>query len=176
MKRIKFLHHIVYVSILSFLVCGCGTHNKTRKDIESDLIEHQVLTSHLSKKQKKLIEEAKTWLGTPYKYAGVEKNRGVDCSGLVMKTYLSSVEVSLPRNSAKQAEYCRKLKKKDVRPGDLVFFATGKDAKKVTHVGIMIDADGFIHASSSKGVVISYLSNPWYAERFLMFGRVPKMD
>ena len=79
-----------------------------------------------------------------------------------------------PRNSAKQAEFCIKVKEKDARIGDLVFFATGKDPEKVSHVGILVDDNRFIHASTSKGVVVSRLHTPYYISRLKMYGRVPR--
>jgi lipoprotein Spr len=126
-----------------------------------------------SKLQKRIVEEAYTWLGTPYKYAGVEKGEGADCSGMVMKVYEKITGEKIPRNSAKQAEYCTRLDASDVDTGDLIFFATGKDPDKVSHVGIVIDNESFIHASSSKGVVVSKFTTPYYQRTFIMFGRVP---
>ena len=122
------------------------------------------------------MKEAETWMGTPYAYAKSEKGKGSDCSGFVMMVYLNALDMKLPRNSAKQAEFCKKIDKKHIRPGDLVFFATGKDPHKISHVGMMIDSDRFIHASSSKGVVISSLSSNYYSTHFRRFGRVPHMD
>ena len=59
--------------------------------------------------------------------------------------------------------WCRKrFEPAQVAVGDLVFFATGKDANRVSHVGIVIDDRQFIHASSSKGVVISDMTTPYY--------------
>lgn len=127
-----------------------------------------------NKSQKKIIEEAYTWIGTPYKYAAQNKGEGTDCSGLVMKVYEEAIGEKLPRNSAKQAEFCTPVDASDVDMGDLVFFATGKDPKRVSHVGIVIDSESFIHASSSKGVVVSKLANSYYKRTFLMFGRVPR--
>ncbi|MDE7496460.1 MAG: C40 family peptidase [Muribaculaceae bacterium] len=128
----------------------------------------------LGKYQEDIVEEAMSWLGTPYKYAGQEKGRGTDCSGLVMKVYEDVAGWKLPRNSAKQAEFCDRLKEEDVEPGDLVFFATGKDPDKVSHVGIMLDEENFIHASTSKGVVISKVTSNYYIRTFMMYGRIPK--
>lgn len=127
-----------------------------------------------NKSQKRIIEEAYTWLGTPYKYAKAVKGEGTDCSGLVMVVYEKVTGEKLPRNSAKQAEYCTPVNAEDVDMGDLVFFATGKDPERVSHVGIVIDNENFIHASSSKGVVVSKLANSYYQKRFRMFGRVPR--
>lgn len=120
-----------------------------------------------------LIQEAYSWIGTPYKYASAEKGCGTDCSGLVMKVYQSAIGYTLPRNSAKQAEFCEPVSDEEVAEGDLVFFATGSNPTEVSHVGIMVDNIKFIHASSSKGVVESKLTNPYYRRTFLRYGRVP---
>lgn len=126
------------------------------------------------KSQNKILEEAYTWLGTPYKYAGQEKGKGTDCSGMVMKVYESAMGEKLPRNSAKQAEYCEDCKSDEIDAGDLIFFATGKDPDRISHVGIVIDNETFIHASSSKGVVVSNFTTPYFKRTFRKFGRVPK--
>lgn len=146
-----------------------------RKKEKKELRQEYVRDAHLHGDRRRLLEEAITWLGTPYKYAGQEKGICADCSGFVMQVYLTELDIKLPRNSAKQAEFCKTLKKKDVQPGDLVFFATGKEAGRVTHVGMMLDDVSFIHASSSKGVVVSRMDNPWYSTRFVKYGRVPEM-
>lgn len=128
----------------------------------------------MNKEEKKLIEEAMTWLGTPYKYGGADKGICADCSGFVMRVYESALDYKLPRNSKKQSEFCKKIKKEHIRPGDLVFFATGKEPGVVSHVGIMIDEIQFIHASSSKGVVVSKMTQSYYQKHFVMYGKVPK--
>ncbi len=135
-----------------------------------------VETIHVGKGDKwgrKVAEEALSWVGTPYRYAGCDKKEGTDCSGMVMRVYEDVTGSKIPRNSAKQAEFCYKLDTNKVETGDLVFFATGKDPKKVSHVGIVVDDNRFVHASSSKGVVVSQLTQPYYQQRLLMFGRVP---
>lgn len=120
---------------------------------------------------KAIANEALTWLGTPYAYASSEKGVGTDCSGMVMQIYNDVAGHKIPRNSAKQAEFCRALKPEDVQIGDLVFFATGKDPDRISHVGIMLDEESFIHASTSKGVVISKITTPYYTRTFKGFGR-----
>lgn len=119
-----------------------------------------------------IAKEAYNWLGTPYAYAKSEKGKGTDCSGMVMKIYEEVGGCKIPRNSSKQAEFCHRLTNKDVGIGDLVFFATGKDSDKVSHVGIMVGDEDFIHASSSKGVVKSKINTPYYQRTFKMFGRI----
>lgn len=159
-----------FVCILSliFLLCSCSSTKKVSRSASGSSYER-----YYSKSESKLIAEAQTWLGTPYKYAGAEKGCGTDCSGMVWQVYRSTLGFQLPRSSAKMAEFCIKIKDEEVVPGDLVFFATGKDPDRVSHVGIMMDKLNFIHASSSKGVVVSTLNNPYYQRTFIMYGRVP---
>lgn len=171
--------HTLAIACSLLLLAGaasCGTSKKAVRVYPStETPEPKKHYLHLSRTQKKLVKEAETWIGTPYLYAGAEKGKGTDCSGFVMKVYLESCEMKLPRNSAKQAEFCVPIKEEEVEAGDLVFFATGKDPKKVSHVGMMVDAESFIHASCSKGVVVSKISSTYYRKRFLMYGRVPQL-
>lgn len=129
--------------------------------------------SELSKSENRIVKEASGWLGTPYGYSKAEKGKACDCSGMVMSVYEKVTGVKLPRNSAQQQDFCRKLKEKDVRVGDLCFFATGKDPERTSHVGIMIDDTNFIHASTSKGVVVSDITQPYWIRTFRGYGRVP---
>lgn len=139
-----------------------GRHKKDKAGIEG------------SKTGKKIVKEAEGWLGTPYGYGRAEKGVACDCSGMVVTVYEKVTGIKLPRNSAQQKEFCKELKKKDVRVGDLCFFATGKDEDKVSHVGIMVDENNFIHASASKGVVVSDITQPYYVRTFKGYGRVPE--
>lgn len=156
--------------VLIFLFSGCKTKQLSYTS-SNTLINSEV--SDISILRQQIISEAKSWLGTPYQYAGAEKGVGTDCSGMVMRIYLDQMGMKLPRNSARQAEFCLPLKAEEMRAGDLVFFATGKDIEVVSHVGIMLDDVNFIHASSTKGVVISQITTPYYIRTFKMFGRVP---
>ena len=116
-----------------------------------------------------LISEAKRWLGVPYRYAGNDMN-GVDCSGLTSQVYLKSLKVKMPRNSREQQRWCLVVEKNELIPGDLVFFATGSDKNRVSHVGIYIGNGDIIHASS-RGVIISSLNEKYYLTRYHSSGR-----
>lgn len=166
------------IAVLFLLLIVAGGCRSGIKNVKTDSYSrHEIvkIDKHSikgNKDQKALVEEAMTWIGVPYTYAKSDKKEGTDCSGLVLRVYLDVLGVKLPRNSAQQAEFCKKIDKEDVEPGDLVFFATGKDPNRVSHVGMMIDKVNFIHASSKKGVVISQLDTPYYIRTFLQAGRV----
>lgn len=112
-------------------------------------------------------------MGTPYAFGKAEKGVACDCSGLVYGVFEKVSGIKIPRISAKQKEFCKPLKKKDVREGDLCFFATGKDPDKISHVGIMVDDTNFIHSSSTKGVIVSDITQPYWVRTFKGYGRVP---
>lgn len=166
---------ILMAAALLFLTAlpSCSSHKKTVRDNDRHHHTSIINGKKLSKWEKLIVEEAYTWMGTPYKYAGQEKGIGTDCSGMVMEVYHTVDGRLLPRNSAKQAEFCIPLNRDEVGIGDLVFFATGKDPERISHVGIMLDDESFIHASSSKGVVVSRVDAPYYVRTFKMYGRVP---
>lgn len=119
-----------------------------------------------------LISEAKKWLGTKYRYGGHSRKEGTDCSGMVMELFLKVFDIKLPRNSAQQQAFCSSIRQKDLQAGDLMFFATGKNRNRVSHVGLYIGGDEMIHASTSRGVIISNINEQYYARNYHSSGRV----
>lgn len=121
-----------------------------------------------------VISTAKSYRGTPYKYGGTTRS-GIDCSALVFHSFYS-VGVNLPRTSASQSEQGKSIKKNEIKPGDLLFFATGRKRKQVTHSGIVTEASNsdirFIHSSTSLGVTEDYLSNSYWSKAFLFARRI----
>ncbi len=120
-------------------------------------------------KAEKVITAARTYIGTPYKYGGTTRS-GMDCSGLLINSF-NAVKVNLPRSSAAQSQVGTPIKMHDLKPGDLVFFATGDKKKQITHVGLVTDVKSkdnikFIHASSKLGVVETNLLAEYYQKRF----------
>ncbi len=118
-----------------------------------------------------LVKEAMKWIGTAYRYGG-DSRRGTDCSGLVMSVYRDVCGIKLPRTTREQLAYCSRLKKGQEQAGDLIFFGSGKDPAQVSHVGICIGNGEMVHASSSRGVVVSTFTSGYWGERFRWSGRV----
>lgn len=123
----------------------------------------------------KVIATARTYMGTPYKYGGTTRS-GMDCSGLLLNSF-KAIDMSLPRTSQGQSKIGKEVKVKEVQPGDLLFFATGKKKKEITHVGLVVDVNRkdnikFIHASTSLGVVETNLNTEYYNKRFRQARRV----
>ena len=107
--------------------------------------------------------------GTPYRDGGADRT-GFDCSGFVWYVFAQH-GVALPRTVSAQAGTGSKIDPADLRPGDLLFFATTSSG--ASHVGIAVGGDSFVHAPSSNGVVrVERLSAGYWAARFLGARRV----
>lgn len=127
----------------------------------------------ISVSSEKIIEYAKTLLGKKYVWADEGPNT-FDCSGFTWYVYKNVAKISLPRSSKEQGVYGTYINKKDLQPGDLVFFDTvGAMDNVISHAGIYLENNQFIHASSSQGkVVISQLDSDYYSKVFVNGRRV----
>lgn len=131
-------------------------------------------TSSKSVKAEKIVNYAQQFKGVRYKYGGTTK-KGMDCSGLIQTSYKSEA-VLLPRTTNDLAKSGNWVDLKEVKKGDLLFFATKKNSRKVNHVGIVTDVNKddveFIHASTSKGVMTSKLIERYWYFAFVQARRV----
>jgi cell wall-associated NlpC family hydrolase len=110
------------------------------------------------------------WYGTRYKMGGTSKS-GIDCSAFVQAIYLSAFAVNLPRTARDQFRNSRIISATELKEGDLVFFNTRGG---ISHVGIYLQNNKFVHASSTNGVKISDLFEPYYLKRYMGAGRIEK--
>jgi lipoprotein Spr len=123
-----------------------------------------------------LYDACSSWIGVKYRYGGNTK-KGVDCSGFVSAIYKQTYGIRLERTTAGMLrKNCVPVKRNNLREGDLVFFkATGAGKRKTpAHVGIYLKNGRFIHASSSRGVVVNSLSESYYVRVWLTGGRVKR--
>jgi cell wall-associated NlpC family hydrolase len=117
---------------------------------------------------RRLAAMADAWVGTPYRRGGLD-SRGIDCSGLT-RTVLAEFGVGLPRTTAAQRQIGRPVSREEMAPGDLLFFRLGSG--RVNHVGVAIGEDRFLHASSTRGVVVDRLNDTYFGRRLVEARRV----
>ena len=181
-------HKIVYIVPL-LLLFGCGavkkrtTYSKERKvSVQpsketppgEEKIEDFDRPSRESSKAEAIISTALTYSGTRYKFGGTTK-KGMDCSGLLYVAF-GEHDIRLPRVSYQMAEEGRRIRVNNVAKGDLLFFKTSKRKKRINHVGMVVAVEGdeikFIHASTSRGVIVSSLREGYWNYAFVKATRI----
>ena len=143
-------------SEMAALITGAISHAKTIDDI---------------------LSEANTYLGTPYRFGGSTRS-GIDCSAFVLNVYEESTGLELPRVAAEQAELGERVDRQQLQKGDLVFFA---HSRRISHVGIVqeVTPEGeikFIHAATSRGVMVSWLNDSYWGPKYRFAKRILKED
>ena len=117
-----------------------------------------------------LQREYHYWAGSPFRLGG-NSRKGIDCSSLIQKVYKKAVKIDLPRTTRLQVKKGYSVKKSQLKVGDLVFFKTGRSSR---HAGIYMGSNQFFHTSTSKGVIISDLNNPYWRKHYWQSRRVIK--
>jgi cell wall-associated NlpC family hydrolase len=108
------------------------------------------------------------WYATRYRFGGTTKN-GIDCSSLMQKIYLAAYNKDIPRTAVTQYAATLRISKDELEEGDLIFFHTTR--KGISHVGLYLGNNRFVHASSSRGVIISELTEEYYVRAYRAAGR-----
>lgn len=150
---------IILIIFFLFLITSCSTSKKvvakTQKTTKISIAD-------------KIIWTAVSYKGTPYKYGGTNK-KGMDCSGLIFTSFKQR-GIEIPRVSYIMATKGKEISLKNVKRGDLLFFKTSKTSKNINHVGLVTSVENgieFIHSSTSKGVMVSSLSNRYWNNAFV---------
>ena len=125
-----------------------------------------------NKQSSTVLSRAVNVLGTPYRWGGSSPSKGFDCSGLVKYAFNDVAAVDLPRTSSEMASgHGQKVERKDLKPGDLLFFNI--KSRKVNHVAIYLGNDRFIHAPRrGKSVTIDTLKKPYWQSHYVVAKRV----
>ena len=172
---------LICIAVLSIVSCSARKQSTRHAKYNSQTI------SRLSKQfgirltqadNISLYDAGSQWLGVKYRNGGNTK-KGVDCSGLTLNIYREVYGIKLERSSANiLRRNCAPINRNNLREGDLVFFKTSGsgNSKTPTHVGIYLKNGRFIHASTSKGVMVSSLSEPYYIRTWLTGGRVKRFN
>jgi lipoprotein Spr len=111
------------------------------------------------------------WYGVKYRMGGTTK-KGVDCSAFVQHLYQYVFGYDILRTACLQFKESKKIAKDDLKEGDLVFFKVG--TSRISHVGVYLRNNFFVHSASSKGVSIANLSNAYWSRYFAGGGRIVK--
>lgn len=188
LRNITFLRLIFVVAIITILLASC----KGRKEVTSTASvtpknenasnsvnpANAVLINKFSVqlgvnskeiKNIKLYSFIDEWYAVPYKYAGCDK-QGVDCSCLASNLYASVYGQKISRASRDIYTSCQELELSELKEGDFVFFKI--ESKNVSHVGVYLQNNKFVHASTKKGVIINDLNEAYYKKYFYKGGRL----
>jgi lipoprotein Spr len=117
-----------------------------------------------------LLSQMEKWYGTQYCFGG-STDSCIDCSSFTQVILRDVYNVKIPRNSQQQFDASTKIEVENLKEGDLVFFNTVSASMVITHVGVFVCNNKFVHASTSKGVTISDLSEKYFAKAFRGAGR-----
>ncbi|MCG6940042.1 MAG: C40 family peptidase [Thiohalocapsa sp.] len=153
---------VSFAAAILGLLAGCAGSPSRTVSADGEAFD----LAGLDEQRASVVMAALSQVGTPYVYGGSDPGQGLDCSGLTQFAH-AAAGVSIPRISTQQRAAARPVRHRPA-PGDLVFFRTGPSQY---HVGVMVDGDRFVHASSSKHRVrLSSLSRPYWQARYLGAG------
>lgn len=167
---------LIGAALLLSISSGCasssrvdGPESVTRPVTPSGRTEYEAESVQpASEIEHRLRDEISGWEGTPYRYGGNDFN-GVDCSAFVMLVCNQVLGVRLPRTTGEQVNVGKQILLHELQPGDLVFF---HPKSKARHVGIFLSGNEFAHASTSQGVTISDLNDPYWQDSYWTARRV----
>ena|ERR1700741_1904694 len=178
-------HFYWLILISSLLFASCGSHKEATSSSKEE--HHSEKSASGSKKiagkyaelvgvsAKDINENIQLysfiddWYGTPYKYGGKSKN-GIDCSNFTCTLYKEVYNKPISGTSSSLYDQCRSVSKNDLKEGDLVFFKIEKNS--ISHIGVYLQNNKFVHATTKKGVMIDDLDEAYYKKYFYKAGRI----
>lgn len=150
--------------LLILALASCGTRKYTARP---DVKAAKVADAMAQLKSRELYRFITDWTGVKYRLGGLDKS-GIDCSGFAFLLERNIYGLTLPRRSRDQADAVRKKSLGNLEEGDLVFFSFG--GNEVDHVGVYLNNDFFVHASTTRGVVVDDLNLPVYQNAIVKTG------
>ncbi|MCC5915259.1 MAG: C40 family peptidase [Balneolaceae bacterium] len=157
---------LLCVPLLFMISCGVVSQTAERPSVTPDYPSESA--PEMERVMAQLYSAHEEWKGTPYVLGGSGMN-GIDCSALMQVVFSEYFGEDLPRNTREQMGEGNGVRRQNIRPGDLIFFRTGRG---VLHVGVAMEDGDFLHASVSAGVTISNLSENYWAGRYIGTRRV----
>lgn len=149
------------LGFFSFLIVKCSSNRTSIVEHTPQVSSPSTTPPSENKQEKELIDFAKKYIGTNYKYGGTTP-KGFDCSGFTLFVY-NEFGIKLPHQSSAQATLGKKIPYEDAQKGDLLFFT---DKGRINHVGIVVshktDELKMIHSSSKRGIVIDEIYHSTY--------------
>ncbi len=177
-NKFYFSYFILLISLAIF-ISSCGSTKKvssfSEKENNSSSTKIKTKYAELLNVKENKIDNIKLytfindWYGVKYKYGGKTK-KGIDCSAFTSELYNNVYNKPLNGTAASIFYQCKPVSKNNLDEGDLVFFKIDND--NVTHIGVYLQNNKFVHASTKKGVMIDDLDEPYYKKYFYKGGRI----
>lgn len=154
------MYKLTLVIIYLMLITACSSAPVYDSSTSSVAMTGKYVDFNDTSRVKRILHQQYIdWRKVKYRLGGLSK-KGIDCSGFVYMTYRTEFGIDVPRSTEYQSKLGRSINKRELKAGDLVFFKTGLMTR---HVGIYIDKGDFLHVSSSRGVKISNIKNPYWS-------------
>ncbi|WP_159866058.1 MULTISPECIES: bifunctional murein DD-endopeptidase/murein LD-carboxypeptidase [unclassified Raoultella] len=174
---LRYILRVVPAIAVAVLLSACSsTTSSTAKNMHSETLgvgsgdlsslqasqdEFETMVSNLDVKSR-LMDQYASWKGVRYRLGGSTR-KGIDCSAFVQRTFREQFGLELPRSTSEQRDSGKSISRSQLRTGDLVLFRAGSTGR---HVGIYIGNNQFVHASTSSGVTISSMNEPYWKKRY----------
>lgn len=155
---------VVFFAML--LLSSCGSRKMTYSSSTKAAKAAEAMSDIKSKALYRFITD---WAGVKYRLGGLDK-RGIDCSGFALLLNREIYGIALPRRSADQAGVIREKNQEQLQEGDLIFFSFGGNG--VDHVGVYLNHGFFVHASTTRGVIVDDLNLAAYQRVLVKAGPV----
>lgn len=168
---LKSITHITRLLLLCAGLSGCSALPSLTPSSAPNSLAYSHFGVDMGNKvqvKQQLLTQLEEWKGVPHKFGGLSR-QGIDCSGFVHLIFAQEFGIKIPRTTEYQMLKGVVVEQAELIPGDLVFFITGFDQR---HVGIYMGQNSFMHTSSSRGVMISKLDNPYWKQVYWHARRV----
>ncbi|MEJ5961639.1 C40 family peptidase [Pedobacter immunditicola] len=159
---------LLLILLASCILTACSSRKYAAKSTNNAAAAADAMANLENKSLHNFITD---WAGVKYRLGGLDK-RGIDCSGFALLLKKEIYGISLPRRSRDQAEVIQKKNLNQLKEGDLIFFSFG--GNDVDHVGIYLNNNYFVHASTNRGVVVDDINITAYQQALVKAGPVKK--